>query len=141
MLKISNIFYGWIIVSISTLVFAIGRGVNDAFSVFFVAILEEFGWSRAAVAGVFSLARLTEGSISIGVGMLSDRFGLRRLVPVSACLVALGLVLASQARTTHRNKNHGANKQKPHGKIPSELKHKGTEPRRNPLLRISVPLR
>jgi hypothetical protein len=31
--------------------------------------------------------------------MLSDRFGLRRLVPASACLVALGLVLASQAQT------------------------------------------
>jgi len=31
MLKSSNIFYGWIIVSISTLVFAIVRGVNDAF--------------------------------------------------------------------------------------------------------------
>jgi MFS family permease len=31
--------------------------------------------------------------------MLSDRFGLRRVVPVSACLVALGLVLASQAQT------------------------------------------
>ena len=99
MLKLSNVFYGWIIVGISTLVFAIVRGVNDAFSVFFVAILEEFGWSRAAVASVFSLARLTEGTISVGVGMLSDRFGLRRLVPVSACLVALGLVLASQAQT------------------------------------------
>ena len=76
MLKLSNVFYGWIIVGISTLVFAIVRGVNDAFSVFFVAILEEFRWSRAAVAGVFFLARLTEGTISVGVGMLSDRFGL-----------------------------------------------------------------
>jgi hypothetical protein len=80
MLKSSNVFYGWIIVGISTLVFAIVRGVNDAFSVFFVAILEEFGWSRAAVAGVFSLARLTEGTVSVGVGMLSDWAG-RALCP------------------------------------------------------------
>ena len=72
MRKLSNVFYGWIVVGISTLVFAIVRGVNDAFSVFFVAILEEFGWSRAAVAGVFSLARLTEGTVSVGIGMLSD---------------------------------------------------------------------
>ena len=95
----TNVFYGWRIVGISTLVFAIVRGVNDAISVFFVAILEEFGWSRAAMAGVFSLAHLTEGTVSVGIGMLSDRFGLRRLVPLSACLVALGLVLASQAQT------------------------------------------
>lgn len=99
MMKVGSVFYGWVIVGISTLVFAIVRGVNDSFSVFFVALLEEFGWGRAAVAGVFSCARLTEATISLAVGMLSDRFGLRRLVPISACLVALGLVLASQAQT------------------------------------------
>jgi Flp pilus assembly pilin Flp len=38
MLKSSNVFYGWIIVGISTLVFAIVRGVNDAFSVFFTSV-------------------------------------------------------------------------------------------------------
>ena len=79
--------------ALDPLVFALVRGVNDAFGVFFVAILEEFGWSRAALAGVFSCARFTEGTISVAVGMLSDRFGLRRLVPLSACLVALGLIL------------------------------------------------
>jgi MFS family permease len=42
---------------------------------------------------------LTEAAISLAVGLLSDRFGLRRLVPISAGLAALGLVLASQART------------------------------------------
>ena len=99
MVKGGSVFYGWVIVGISTLVFAIVRGVNDAFGVFFVAILEEFGWSRVAVAGVFSCARLTEGTVSLAVGMLSDRFGLRRLVPMSAGLVVLGLVLASQAQT------------------------------------------
>jgi sugar phosphate permease len=97
--KSGKIFYGWVIVGISALVFALVRGVNDAFGVFFVAILEEFGWSRAALAGVFSCARLTEGSISVAVGMLSDRFGLRRLVPLSACLVAFGLILASYAQS------------------------------------------
>src|SRR5262249_37296721 len=99
MVKGGSVFYGWVIVGISTLVFAIVRGVNDAFGVFFVAILEEFGWSRVAVAGVFSCARLTEGTVSLAVGMLSDRFGLRRLVPMSAGVVVLGLVLASQAQT------------------------------------------
>lgn len=90
MAKAANIFYGWVIVGIATLVFAIVRGVNDSFSIFFVALLEEFGWGRAAGAGVFSCARLTEGTVSVGVGILSDRFGLRRLVPMSACLVAPG---------------------------------------------------
>lgn len=99
MRTIGTFFYGWVIVAVSALVFALVRGVNDSFGVFFVAILEEFDWSRAAVAGVFSCARLTEGAISVGVGMLSDRFGLRRLVPLSACLVALGLILTSYANS------------------------------------------
>ncbi len=99
MATVGKLFYGWVIVAISTLVFAIVRGVNDAFGVFFVAILEDFGWSRAAVAGIFSCARLTEGAVSIGVGMLSDRFGLRRIVPLSAGLATLGLLLASTAHS------------------------------------------
>lgn len=97
--KVGKLFYGWVIVGVSTLVFALVRGVNDAFGVFFVAIVEEFGWSRAAVAGIFSCARLTEGAVSIGVGILSDRFGLRRIVPLSAVIATLGLLLASRAES------------------------------------------
>jgi MFS family permease len=97
--KSNGLFYGWVVVGVSALVFAIIRGVNDAFGIFFAALLKEFGWSRAAVAGVFSCARLVEATVSVTVGMLSDRFGLRRVVPVSACVVALGLVLASRTQS------------------------------------------
>jgi MFS family permease len=88
-------FYGWVVVGISGLVFAVVRGINDAFGVFLVAFVEEFGWSRAAVAGAFSFGRAVEGTVSVAIGMLSDRLGLRRLVPICACLMALGLVMAS----------------------------------------------
>jgi sugar phosphate permease len=94
--KRQRFFYGWVVVSISGLVFAVVRGINDTFGVFLVAFVEEFGWSRAAVAGAFSFARAVEGSVSVVIGMLSDRLGLRRLVPICACLMALGLVLASR---------------------------------------------
>ncbi|HSF29031.1 MAG TPA: MFS transporter [Candidatus Tectomicrobia bacterium] len=89
-------FYGWVVVGISGLVFAVVRGINDAFGVFLVAFVEEFGWSRAAVAGAFSFGRAVEGTVSVAVGMLSDRLGLRRLVPICACLMALGLIMASR---------------------------------------------
>jgi hypothetical protein len=48
--KPRRFFYGWVVVGISGLAFAVVRGVNDAFGVFLVAFVEEFGWSRAAVA-------------------------------------------------------------------------------------------
>ena len=89
-------FYGWVVVGVSGLVFAAVRGINDSFGVFLVAFVEEFGWSRAAVAGAFSFGRAVEGTVSVFVGMLSDRLGLRRLVPICACLMALGLIMASR---------------------------------------------
>jgi MFS family permease len=94
--KPRRFFYGWVVVGISGLVFAVVRGVNDSFGVFLVAFVEEFGWSRAAVAGAFSFGRAVEGMVSVAIGMLSDRLGLRRVVPICACLVALGLVMASR---------------------------------------------
>jgi hypothetical protein len=49
MRKLSNVFYGWIIIGISTLVSAIVRGVSDAFSVFFVAIRPSIGHLKSLV--------------------------------------------------------------------------------------------
>jgi MFS family permease len=94
--KQGRFFYGWVVVGISGLVFAVVRGVNESFGVFLVAFVEEFGWSRAAVAGAFSFGRAVEGTVSVAIGMLSDRLGLRRLVPICACLMALGLMMASR---------------------------------------------
>jgi membrane protein required for beta-lactamase induction len=48
--KPRRFFYDWVVVGMSGLVFAMVRGVNDAFGAFLVAFVEEFGWSRAAVA-------------------------------------------------------------------------------------------
>jgi MFS family permease len=94
--KRRRFFYGWVVVGISGLVFAVVRGINDSFGLFLVAFVEEFGWSRAAVAGAFSFGRAVEGTVSVAIGMLSDRLGLRRLVPICTCLMALGLVTASR---------------------------------------------
>jgi MFS family permease len=97
--KQGKFFYGWVVVGISGLVFAVVRGINDSFGVFFVAFVEQYGWSRAAVAGAFSFGRAVEGTVSVAIGMLSDRIGLRRLVPICACLMALGLIMASRVES------------------------------------------
>ena len=39
-------FYGWIIVALVFVCFAVGYAGYHSFSIFYVAILEEFGWSR-----------------------------------------------------------------------------------------------
>ena len=40
--KPRRFFYGWVVVSVSGLVFAMVRGINESFGVFLVAFVEEF---------------------------------------------------------------------------------------------------
>jgi len=71
-------------------------GIYYSFSVFYVAVLEEFGWSRAAMAGVFSVNVLVSGLTGAVAGILVDRFGPRRVLPVGAALYALALAATSR---------------------------------------------
>lgn len=68
-------------------------GLWYAYSVFLVALLREFGWSRSVLAGAFSLFTLVHGGTSAPLGWLSARVGPRRLVLMGSVLLACGLVL------------------------------------------------
>jgi len=66
-------------------------GVWYSYSVFLVALLKDFGWSRSVLAGAFSVFTLVHGAANPVIGMLCDRIGPRRLVIFGG--VALGLAL------------------------------------------------
>ncbi|MHB0868839.1 MAG: MFS transporter [Chloroflexota bacterium] len=89
-------FYGWVVVGSLFLVQAIGCGVYYSFSVFFVALLEEYGWSRAYTAGVFSLFVVMMSLGGAVAGILLDRFGPSRVVPAGGVLLGLGLLATSR---------------------------------------------
>ena len=90
-------FYGWGVVGIAFLTMAIGVNARTAFSLLFSPILDEFGWTRGAVAGVFSLGFLASMAAAPIVGMLLDRLGPRWVMPGSAVITALGLILATMS--------------------------------------------
>jgi MFS family permease len=56
-------------------------------------IAQERGWSMSFAMGGFSLALLTAGLVSPRVGLLIDRYGGHRVMPVGSLLGALGLAL------------------------------------------------
>ena len=66
-------------------------GVWYSYSVFLVALLKDFGWSRSVLAGAFSVFTLVHGAANPVIGMLCDRVGPRRLVIFGGA--ALGLAL------------------------------------------------
>jgi MFS family permease len=90
------VFYGWIIVAASFITVAIAVSARFVFSIFYVAMIEDFGWSRASAAGAFSLHMLIHGISGPVIGGLIDRVGPRKIMPLGAIVLASGLVLASR---------------------------------------------
>lgn len=71
-------------------------GSRHSFGVFFKPVLDEFGWSRAATSAGFSASWVLTGFLSIIMGRLNDKYGPRKVMTVSVCLLGLGYLLVSQ---------------------------------------------
>jgi MFS family permease len=85
----------WIIVGVSFSTLALTYTVMYSFSVFFVALLKEFGWSRSVTAGAFSLFWIVHGIVSPFIGNLVDRWGARWVFLIGSLLLGIGLALCS----------------------------------------------
>ncbi len=83
------------LVGVAFLHLSVSRGVRTVFGVFYVALLDAFGWSRAATAGAMSLSVVFEALILPFVGSLTDRFGPRRILLLGGCVLALGLGMSA----------------------------------------------
>jgi MFS family permease len=89
-------FEPWIVVGAVWITLAIASGLYFTFPIFFVALLEEFGWSRGATAAAFSISSIVQGLLSPVVGMLVDRLGPRLVMLGGAVLLGGACVLSSQ---------------------------------------------
>src|SRR5947208_2839811 len=86
----------WVVVGTVWVTLAIASGLYFSFPVFFVALLDEFGWSRGATAAAFSISSVVQGLLSPVVGILVDRLGPRRIMLGGAGLLGVACVLASR---------------------------------------------
>jgi MFS family permease len=96
--RASRIFYGWIVVAAAFLVLFMAYGTQYAFGVFFIALVDEFGWSRASLSGVFSLYAFVYAAFALVAGRLTDRWGPRAVISLGGALLGLGLAAMSQVR-------------------------------------------
>ena len=93
------IFYGWIVVAVAFITLGVTFGVWYSFSVFFLAITEEFGWSKAAGSSIFSVFVMSQSFMGIVAGHLQDRFGPRMVMPFGSVVLALSLWLTSNVES------------------------------------------
>ncbi len=91
--------FAWIIVGFSFITLALVYAVWYSFSVFFVPILKEFGWSRSVGAGAFSLFIIITSIIGPFVGAMIDRFGPRSVMITGSLFLGAGLALCSSIQT------------------------------------------
>ncbi|MBI2868543.1 MAG: MFS transporter [Chloroflexi bacterium] len=89
-------FYGWIILGACTLLLVIHAGIVFSFAVFFKPLANDFGWNRAATAGIQSLFLICLNGNAIFAGLLVDRLGPRKVAMTANLLAVAGLLLASR---------------------------------------------
>jgi len=91
-----RLFHGWIVVAGAFLILFMAYGTQYAFGVFFAALIDEFGWSRASLSGVFSLYAFTYAAFALVSGRLTDRWGPRAVIAIGGVLLGLGLIAMSR---------------------------------------------
>ena len=94
--KARGFFYGYFVVIVAFFVMLVGYGLYTIFGVFFDPLINEFGWTRAATSGAFSLSMILSGVLGVVMGGLNDRFGPRIVLTVCACFLGTGFLLMSQ---------------------------------------------
>ena len=91
--------FAWVIVGVSFMTLGLTYGFMYCFSVFFVALLKEFHWSRSLGAGAYSLFLIVSHLVGPLVGRMVDHFGPRRVIFLGCLVVALGITLSSLIQT------------------------------------------
>ena len=91
--------FAWVIVGVSFVTLGLTYGVMYCFSVFFVALLKEFHWSRSLGAGAYSLCLILNHLVGPFVGRMVNRFGPRRVILLGCLALFTGLALCSLIQT------------------------------------------
>jgi MFS family permease len=88
--------YRWVVVGVSTGVNALAWGARSTFALFYVALLEEFGWGRGPTAAGYSLSWLCFVVFGPLAGRLYDSRGARTVVTAGGLLLGAALALTGQ---------------------------------------------
>jgi MFS family permease len=86
-------FYGHVIVTLGLFINMVLGGTLYTFSVFFGPLSTEFGWTRAATSGAFSLYMILHGFLYIFTGKMNDKLGPRIVMSLCGLLMGAGYMM------------------------------------------------
>ena len=94
------VFYGWVILGVCALgMFTSGPGQTFGISIFVDPLINDLGWSRSMVSGLYTAGSLTAALAMIPVGRLLDRYGAR--VMLVAVALVFGVVALGMSQVNH----------------------------------------
>ncbi|MCH8141530.1 MAG: MFS transporter [Proteobacteria bacterium] len=95
-----RVFYGWYIVSAAGGVQLLAGALwMQSYGAYMVFLQDDFGWSKALVAGAFALTRIESGILGPLQGWMVDRFGPRVILSIGTVLFGIGFMLFSQVQS------------------------------------------
>ena len=96
----TRVFYGWVMVALAgfTLFFS-GPGQTFSVSMFIDSYINDFGWTRSTVSGMYSAGTLMAGMIMGVMGGLFDKYGHRKMGTAVAILFGFALIYMSTIST------------------------------------------
>ena len=95
--RVRRVFYGWWIVGAGTVINALNGGLLlHGFTVYFVFLQRDFGWSRTLLSGAYSFTRIESAFLGPLQGWMIDRLGPRPVTVVGLVGFGLGFILFSR---------------------------------------------
>jgi MFS family permease len=96
----TRVFYGWVMVALAgfTLFFS-GPGQTFSVSMFIDSYINDFGWTRSTVSGMYSMGTLMAGMTMGVMGGLFDKYGHRKMGTAVAILFGFALIYMSTIST------------------------------------------
>ncbi|MFH1383111.1 MAG: MFS transporter [Chloroflexota bacterium] len=98
--RIRRTFFGWWIVLSACVIQALNQGLlSQGFTVYFLPLQAEFGWSRALLSSGYALSHIESGVLGPLEGWLADRFGPRFVVVIGLTLLGAGFFILSMVHS------------------------------------------
>jgi sugar phosphate permease len=92
----ARVFYGWWMVGAGMGIQLLISGLlNQSYGAYVVLLREDFGWSKTALSGAYSLQQVESGLLGPVQGWIIDRFGPRPVMRAGIVFLGVGFMLMS----------------------------------------------